>query len=56
MTAKVDNEKCTGCERCLHICILLAIEIKNGKAVIDEKECADCGICVSECPENAVSL
>jgi len=25
-------------------------------AVIDEKKCLDCGACVDECPNNAITL
>ena len=32
-----------------------AIKIENGKAVINE-ECVGCGICVYECPDEAIIL
>ena len=56
MTAKVDQDKCTGCGVCVDICPVDAITMKDGKAVIDEDACIDCGVCVSECPVEAISM
>lgn len=54
MAAKVDKEKCTGCEACVDICPVQAIKMEDGKAVIGE-ECIDCGACVNQCPSEAIS-
>jgi NAD-dependent dihydropyrimidine dehydrogenase PreA subunit len=56
MSAKVDNEKCTGCAACKDICPVEAITIVDDKAVIDEDTCIDCGQCVDECPTSAITL
>ena len=56
MAAKVDAQKCTGCESCLESCPSEAIKMNNGKAVIDPDTCVDCGVCVGECPVEAISL
>ncbi len=55
MAAKVDLEKCTGCEKCVEACPLEAIKIENDKAVISD-ECVECGACIDECPNGALSL
>ena len=47
------------CQHCLaHPCVLNcpkdAISIENDKARIDEGECVECGVCVKNCPFNAI--
>jgi ferredoxin len=56
MPAKVDVEKCTGCETCVAECPSEAISIVDEKAVIDEEACLDCAVCVDACPEEAISM
>ena len=56
MAAKVDNEKCVGCETCVGNCPVTAIEMKDGKAVVKESDCIECGACVGECPTEAIAL
>ncbi len=56
MPAKVDKQKCTGCESCVTECPSDAIKMENGKAVIDKELCIDCGVCVDVCPVEAISL
>ena len=56
MAAKVDKEKCAGCEACVGACPVGAIEVKDGKAQVKESDCIECGACVGECPCEAISL
>ena len=56
MPAKVDNEKCTGCETCLEECPSEAISMVEEKACIDADSCVDCGVCVDACPAEAISM
>ena len=56
MAAKVDAEKCTGCESCVDECPSEAIKMVDGKAVVDEGACVDCGVCVDGCPAEAISM
>jgi ferredoxin len=56
MPAKVDNEKCTGCETCVAECPSEAIKMAEEKAVVDEEACIDCGVCVDACPEEAITM
>jgi ferredoxin len=56
MAAKVDAEKCTGCESCVGTCPVEAIAMVGGKAKIDADECIDCGACVDECPVEAIEM
>ena len=58
LTAEIDGEKCVLCYNCFRACPHAALEpdrlsrkMKNLK-----KACEGCGICVSVCPGNAVTL
>ncbi|MCX6828200.1 MAG: 4Fe-4S binding protein [candidate division Zixibacteria bacterium] len=51
---KVIPEKCRGHMACVRQCPTQAIRIRNGKAVISEELCVDCGTCISACPSGAI--
>ncbi len=55
MAAKVDQDKCTGCESCVGACPCEAISMDGGKAKVSDG-CIDCGACVDECPLEAISM
>jgi len=60
-TTHVDPKKCIGCKLCVPQCPVGAIEMVNGKAVIDTVRCVECGICHEGigkwkgCPVKAIS-
>ena len=56
MPAKVDTQKCTGCESCVESCPSEAIAMKEEKAVVDVDQCVDCAVCVDECPVEAIEM
>jgi len=56
MPAKVDKEKCTGCESCVEECPSDAITMAEDKAEIDLDNCVDCGVCVDACSTEAISM
>ena len=56
MAAKVDQNKCTGCQTCVEICPAAAIAIENDKAKVDAATCVECETCIDECPESAISM
>ena len=56
MPAKVDIEKCTGCESCVEECPSEAISMADDKAKINIDDCVDCGVCVDACPTEAISM
>jgi electron transfer flavoprotein alpha subunit len=53
MPVVVNTDKCTGCQECLASCPYDAIEIKEGKAFINEY-CQICMTCLNACPEGAI--
>ncbi len=53
MPVRVNADKCTGCKDCIASCPFEAIEIKEGKAVVNEY-CQSCMTCISVCPEGAI--
>ena len=58
--AKVDENRCSGCRMCEHVCEFNAIEMvedEEGKVhshVIPEV-CKGCGVCVTTCPSGAIT-
>ncbi len=50
----VNAKECIGCKICVKKCPVGAIEMKKGKAVIDQEKCIDCGICEKACPVKVI--
>jgi electron transport complex protein RnfB len=54
--AEIDGGLCNDCRSCLERCQMDAL-IEGGEVMeVDLKRCIGCGLCVSSCPESAVSL
>ncbi|NHJ23896.1 MAG: 4Fe-4S dicluster domain-containing protein [Candidatus Lokiarchaeota archaeon] len=56
MTITLDEEKCTGCGKCVEVCPFNLRILKQGKSSVDPKLCVGCGRCVKVCPEKAISF
>jgi len=61
-TYTVDASKCISCRLCVNVCPVGAISVKDGKAVIDQDICIECGIChdgdgedYQGCPVDAIT-
>ena len=55
--AEVDADACSACETYLDRCQMDAITIGDQDvAMIDRDRCIGCGLCVSTCPSEALSL
>jgi ferredoxin len=51
------NEACKGCKLCIRdVCFVDAIQMVDGRAVIDVDRCRGCGRCVEVCPLDAIDL
>lgn len=53
MRIVVNIERCTGCGQCIDSCPFTSIEMREGKAFINEY-CQFCRTCLSVCPEGAI--
>jgi len=58
----IDDEKCKKCKKCVDICQFYALTYKSGetkaedKIRVREEVCIGCGICASNCPQEAIHL
>jgi iron only hydrogenase large subunit-like protein len=51
-----NKARCKDCYRCIRICPVDAIGIRDGQAYVDEQRCISCGNCIRECPQGAKSF
>jgi len=56
MPARLNKQKCNGCESCVDECPNNAISLVDGRAAVDADACIDCGVCVDVCPQEAISM
>jgi ferredoxin len=63
--SQIDEDKCTGCEKCAKACPIHAIEMvpianptteKPKNPRVDESICLGCGVCALSCHKDAISL
>jgi ferredoxin len=50
------TDKCRGCGTCASNCFVAAINLRDGRAVIDQAACKACGRCSSLCPQEAIEV
>jgi MinD superfamily P-loop ATPase len=54
---EIDEERCSGCSRCVTACAEGALQIVKGKAkLMSETFCDGLGACIGECPEGALMI
>lgn len=56
---RINEEKCTGCGKCVKVCKDFGLKIINGKVKISEEPlfgCIGCGHCMSICPVGAITI
>ena len=60
--AKVDLDKCIGCQECVERCPFGAVDVvkpadsKKLKASIIEDDCMGCGVCIVGCEQKALTF
>jgi ferredoxin len=51
----VVNDLCALCKSCVDVCPVAAFREGPTQVVVDPNACIDCGVCISECPQGAIS-
>ena len=54
VTFWVQRDNCSGCGDCDRICPVDAVEIVDGKSMIDPDTCIGCGLCQGVCTYDAI--
>lgn len=56
--AEIFRERCINCFNCVKICPFSAMSIDHvaNSILVDLKKCTGCGICIGECPSEAIYL
>ena len=54
--ASIDTEKCTECGVCKELCRFGAIKIVDGQYIVEPFSCEGCGVCVWNCPVQAIDF
>ncbi|MHA2020635.1 MAG: NAD-dependent dihydropyrimidine dehydrogenase subunit PreA [Candidatus Thorarchaeota archaeon] len=59
VVASVIADKCTGCKKCVIACAdggYVAIQMREGKAVVNVEKCDGCGLCAVICDDDAIEF
>lgn len=54
--AQVDKTLCIGCQTCREFCQFGALKLEGNEMGVFEDRCMGCGICVSKCDQQAITL
>lgn len=56
-TLALQNDRCTGCGRCLEVCPHQVLARAGSKvAIVDLDACMECGACARNCPHGALTV
>jgi len=54
--SQIDLDLCVACDLDSEYCQFGALESMDGICYVNEDKCMGCGVCVSKCPQEAISL
>ena len=54
--ADLDQDRCSGCGKCLELCRYDAVFEEDGTYKIDKTACEGCGVCAYFCPVKAIDM
>ncbi|MHA2072956.1 MAG: ATP-binding protein, partial [Candidatus Thorarchaeota archaeon] len=54
--SEVDHDLCTQCDTCVDLCQMKALSFQDDLLMINLDRCIGCGVCVANCPEEAIIL
>ena len=54
MAIVINHDLCNGCKKCVKICPYEGVEVKDGKAYLNNR-CTACGACIDACKVEAIS-
>jgi ferredoxin len=53
---ELDQDRCTGCGRCIEVCPHRVLALHGKKAhIVDKNGCMECGACATNCPVSAIT-
>ncbi len=56
-TLELDEQKCTGCRKCIEVCPQAVFALNGKKArIIDRDACMECGACAMNCSAEALTV
>ncbi|MGI5861028.1 MAG: ATP-binding protein [Myxococcales bacterium] len=53
--ARILEERCTACGRCMEACRFRALAFKGSRLVVERLACEGCGACAHACPSGAIA-
>ncbi|HBK84599.1 MAG TPA: hypothetical protein DDZ53_01050, partial [Firmicutes bacterium] len=53
---RIKSANCKNCYKCVRLCPVKAIQVKDGQAVVNDERCIACGTCLLACPQQAKEI